>query len=77
MLPSNTYFGDGSPITFEDYQLLKKAYSQNTVTFPYEKGDVLVLDNMLTAHGRMPYKGDRVIATAIIESFEDKDYYTV
>ena len=77
MLPSNTYFGDGSPITFEDYQLLKKAYSQNTVTFSYEKGDVLVLDNMLTAHGRMPYKGDRVIATAIIESFEDKDYYTV
>jgi alpha-ketoglutarate-dependent taurine dioxygenase len=73
MLPSNTYFGDGSEISFEEYESLKNAYNKNTVSFAYEKGDVLFLDNMLVAHGRNPFEGKRVIATAIIEAFGDSD----
>jgi hypothetical protein len=32
----------------------------------WRKGDVLVLDNMLAAHGRRPFTGGRRIATAIV-----------
>jgi alpha-ketoglutarate-dependent taurine dioxygenase len=71
-LSSQTFFGDGSEIGYKDYLRIKEAYDKNTVTFPYEKGDVIFLDNMLAAHGRMPYKGDRAIATAIIEAEYDR-----
>jgi alpha-ketoglutarate-dependent taurine dioxygenase len=32
---------------------------------PWQTGDILVLDNMLTAHGRMPFSGARRIALAM------------
>lgn len=73
-LPSNTFFGDGSEIDYAAYCSIKDAYEKNTVTFPYEKGDVIFLDNMLTAHGRNPYKGDRTIATAIVEAACDAGF---
>ena len=74
MLPSNTYFGDNTEITYDEYLELTKAYANNKISFPYEKGDVLFLDNMITAHGRNPYEGDRTIATAIIEPVSDIGY---
>jgi alpha-ketoglutarate-dependent taurine dioxygenase len=73
-LTSDTFFGDGSEITYEEYLEIKNAYLRNLVVFPYEKGDILFLDNMLTAHGRKPYQGDRIIATAIIEAAFDDGY---
>ena len=70
-LASETFFGDGTDISYQEYLDIKNAYDKNKVIFPYEKGDILFLDNMLTAHGRNPYKGDRTIATAIIEAAYD------
>jgi hypothetical protein len=31
----------------------------------WRKGNVLVLDNLLTAHGRLPFRGPRRIVTAM------------
>jgi len=31
---------------------LREAYRQEQVTFPWQEGDVLMLDNMSIAHGR-------------------------
>jgi hypothetical protein len=73
-LSSDTMFGDGEPISIDEYRSIERAYDKNTIYFPYCKGDILFLDNMLTAHGRNPYKGDRTIATAIIEAMSDKIY---
>jgi hypothetical protein len=75
LLTSETFFGDGSEITYEEYSEIKRAYDINKVVFPYRKGDVLFLDNMLSAHGRNRYKGDRVIATAIIEAAYDSEIF--
>lgn len=73
-LTSETFFGDGSAITFEEYSEIKDAYRKNIIAFPYCQGDILFLDNMLAAHGRNPYKGERTIATAIIEATYDSDH---
>lgn len=73
-LTSNTLFGDGSEISYEEYLDIRKAYHKNRVVNSYRQGDIIFLDNMLAAHGRNPYKGDRVIATAIIEAAYDEGY---
>ncbi|HEY0603234.1 MAG TPA: TauD/TfdA family dioxygenase [Herpetosiphonaceae bacterium] len=64
-LPSNTYYGDGSPIEPEVLDHLRAAYHQATVTFPWQNGDVLLLDNMLVAHGRAPFGGPRSVVVAM------------
>jgi hypothetical protein len=64
-LPYNTYYGDGSVIEDEVVEALRDAYDQETRTLPWEKGDLLMLDNMLVAHGRRPFQGPRRILAAM------------
>jgi alpha-ketoglutarate-dependent taurine dioxygenase len=66
-LPYNTYYGDGSPIEDAVIAQIRQAYEEEKVMFPWQHGDVLLLDNMLVAHGRNPYKGTRKILTAMAE----------
>jgi alpha-ketoglutarate-dependent taurine dioxygenase len=52
-------FGDGTPIP-EDWVLsLYDLIDPMTVAFPWQAGDVMVVDNYYTAHGRNPYTGER------------------
>jgi alpha-ketoglutarate-dependent taurine dioxygenase len=37
----------------------------NTVKFPWQRGDMLVLDNVLSMHGRATFDGPRRILTAL------------
>lgn len=67
LLSQDTCFGNGEEISYEEFRQIKHAFDRNTVLFPYQKGDVLFLDNMLAAHGRSPFTGERLIATSIIE----------
>jgi hypothetical protein len=73
-LTSDTFFGDGSEISYEEYFDIKNAYLKNRIVIPYEQGDILFLDNMLAAHGRNPYRGERVVVTAIVEVAFDEGY---
>lgn len=66
-LPFNTYYGDGTPIEEEVIRNLQQAYEQATVSFPWQKGDLLMLDNMLVAHGRNPFEGERCTLAAMGE----------
>lgn len=68
-LPSNTYYGDGSPIEDSTLEELRHAYAQETVTFPWQKGDILLLDNMQIAHARNPFTGPRRILTGMSTPF--------
>jgi alpha-ketoglutarate-dependent taurine dioxygenase len=72
-LPNNTYYGDGSPIEPEVLEELRAAYHRETITFPWQRGDLLLLDNMLTAHGRAPFAGPRKIVVAMAEPYRWAD----
>lgn len=69
-LPTNTYYGDGSRIESSVLEEIREAYHRETTAFTWQKGDVLMLDNMLVAHGRRPYSGPRRILVAMAEPFE-------
>jgi alpha-ketoglutarate-dependent taurine dioxygenase len=60
-LPRNTYYGDGSPIEAEVLEVIRAAYAQTKVKFPWQKNDLLLLDNMLFTHGREAYSGPRKV----------------
>lgn len=65
-MPNNTFYGDGSPILATEIQELVRAFENSTVQFEWRKGDVLLLDNLLMAHGRNPFQGDRRIIVSMI-----------
>ena len=63
--PRNVFYGDGSRIEDEVVQELSTLYARRAVSVVWKPGDVLLVDNMLTAHGRSPYRGRRKIAVAM------------
>jgi hypothetical protein len=40
-------------------------YRSLEVSFPWEQGDLLVVDNVLAAHGRKPFTGERKILVVL------------
>ena len=64
-LPQNTFYGDGSPIPEDHIRHLQQIYRDVMVEFPWQKGDVVILDNILTIHARNGYTGPRKILTAM------------
>jgi alpha-ketoglutarate-dependent taurine dioxygenase len=68
-LPYNTYYGDGSPIETSVIDELRAAYDAETVMFPWERGDLLWMDNMLAAHGRSSFRGERKIVVSMGDPF--------
>lgn len=63
--PCHARYGDGSEIAVEDLQSVRRAYDACEVLFQWRRGDLLLLDNVLTAHGRKPYAGDRKILVSM------------
>ena len=67
-LPRNAYYGDGERIEAETLEIISNAYDQAKIVFPWQKGDVLLLDNMLVAHGRLPFQGNREVMVMLVRS---------
>jgi alpha-ketoglutarate-dependent taurine dioxygenase len=68
-LPNNTYYGDGSPIEPEVLSHLRAVYNEQTFSFQWRENDILMLDNMLAAHGRYAYRGPRKILVGMTEPY--------
>jgi alpha-ketoglutarate-dependent taurine dioxygenase len=66
-LPRNSFYGDGSPIEEAVLEEVRQVYREEQVVFPWERADVLLLDNMAVAHGRTSYTGERKIRVGMTE----------
>ena len=66
-LPRNVTYADGTEIDDSDMDHLNDVFMREMVLFDWQAGDLIILDNMLTSHARMPYSGPRRIAVAMGE----------
>jgi alpha-ketoglutarate-dependent taurine dioxygenase len=66
-LPFTTSFGHGDPIGADVVQLLNETYEAHTVREPWQDGDLLIVDNVRTAHGREPFEGPREVLVALAD----------
>ena len=58
-------FGDGSEIPLADLLHIREISRGCEVAFPWQKGDLLILDNVLTMHGRKPCSAERQVIVAM------------
>lgn len=72
-LPRNVYYGDGTPIEDAVVAEIGAVYEKLAVRFPWQAGDVILLDNMMVAHARDPFEGSRKILVAMAEIVTQKD----
>jgi len=66
-LPRNVYYGDGSPIDEAELAHVREVLAACEVKFRWQQGDIMMLDNMLVAHGRSTFKGERKVIVAMAE----------
>ncbi|WP_373281461.1 TauD/TfdA family dioxygenase [Herbaspirillum rubrisubalbicans] len=64
-LPRNVYYGDGSDIEDSVLDEIRGVLDDQTISFPWQRDDVLMLDNMLVAHARSTFKGPRKVVVAM------------
>lgn len=59
------HFADGGKIPRAYLYHIMDVLNQHTVAYPWQRGDIMVLDNVLAMHGREPFSGPRRILTAL------------
>jgi alpha-ketoglutarate-dependent taurine dioxygenase len=67
-LPFNTRFGNGDPIGEDVVELLNQVYVDNTVREPWQAGDLMLVDNIRTAHSREAYEGPREVLVGMADA---------
>jgi len=60
--------GDGTSVADEDVAHIYDVLAENAIPVKWHRGDLIILDNILVAHGRRIYSGDRRILTALIRT---------
>ena len=66
-LPFSTRFGDGAPIDEDVVALLNDTYEACTVREPWQAGDLMLVDNVATAHSREPFEGARDVVVGLAD----------
>tara|TARA_Y100000310_G_C20656750_1_gene802367 strand:+ start:160 stop:1194 length:1035 start_codon:yes stop_codon:yes gene_type:complete len=64
-LPRQSYFGDGTAIDDQVLQHISSVYRAHTTVYPWQQHDLLLIDNLLKAHGRNPFNSDRRVLVAM------------
>jgi alpha-ketoglutarate-dependent taurine dioxygenase len=64
-LPVEVTYGDGTPIASHDLGHVRAAHDAETHAHRWRRGDLLLVDNLLAAHGRAPYSGTRRVVVSM------------
>jgi alpha-ketoglutarate-dependent taurine dioxygenase len=67
-LPFNTRYGNGDPIGEDVIALLNQVYETHTLREPWQPGDLMIVDNIRTAHSREAYGGSREVLVAMTDA---------
>lgn len=67
-LPFNTSFGNGEPIDPDVVQLLNEVYDTHSLSERWQPGDLMLVDNIRTAHGRERFTGPREVLVAMADA---------
>ena len=67
-LPFNTRFGNGDPIGEDVVQLLNSVYEVNTAREQWQAGDLMLVDNVRTAHSRESFEGPREVLVSMADA---------
>jgi len=63
--PQYVTFADGSPIPDAYVEHIQRRGLDLAVDVPWRRGDLLLIDNVLVAHGRRPFEGERRVLVAM------------
>lgn len=66
-LPRRVLFGDNTQIDINTVNMLLDIFVREAVYFDWQQGDILIVDNLRTAHARRSYIGPRKICVALSE----------
>jgi alpha-ketoglutarate-dependent taurine dioxygenase len=66
-LPFTTRFGDGGPVGEDVVALLNQTYEAHTRREPWQAGDLLLVDNIRSAHAREPFEGPREVLVGMAD----------
>jgi alpha-ketoglutarate-dependent taurine dioxygenase len=72
-LPRNVFYGDGSPIPDAVMAEIDRVYWKIAKSFDWQPYDLVMVDNMLVSHARLPYTGPRKIVVAMGDLVYQKD----
>ncbi|HVE70947.1 MAG TPA: TauD/TfdA family dioxygenase [Thermoanaerobaculia bacterium] len=65
LMPQTATFGDGSPIEVAMLDAVRQTVREEMRLFRWQRGDLLMVDNMLVAHGRRAFAGPRKILVSM------------
>jgi alpha-ketoglutarate-dependent taurine dioxygenase len=68
-LPRNAFYGDGTPIESSILEEIRDIYQNTSVRFAWQRGDIMLLDNFLSSHGREPFVGPRKVLVTMAELY--------
>lgn len=66
-LPRNARFGNGEAITDATLDAVRTAFEQSAVDIAWQRGDIVLADNIQVAHGRRSYTGSRRVLTSLLD----------
>ena len=67
VVKSGIYLGDGTALSEEEVETFNALFDKHEVSWDWQPGDIMLLDNLLTAHGRNPFYGNRDIQVGLLE----------
>lgn len=63
--PCHACWGNGEELSNHEEKIILETMKKFQMNIPYEQGDIFVIDNIMTSHGRTPFSGARKIGVAL------------